>query len=303
MESQVTFERYIDALNYHFSPLLKYFDDDSISDIEVNDDGRVWAHHIDGTPERLDIELRDESIEAVAALLASMGQNDISDKTPFVSAVYPDPPYRVEIILPKAVQHPAMTIRRFSKVVYPLEHFIKEGTLTEEQAGAIRTLISARKNIIISGETGSGKTTLLNSLLREIPEEDRLFIIEDTKELRLEERKDRNATFVLTGNDYTPQQAVKNAMRMRPDRIIVGEVRDGAALDLLKAWNTGHPGGLASIHANSPETVKLRLRSLIQEVSVSSQQDLIDAAVDAVVQITLCKDGVRRVSAIKTFKE
>ena len=299
-ESNLTYKRYKEALDYHFAPILEYFGDNRITDIESNDDGDVWAHHIDGSSRKLDVRLNPESIAAVGALLASKGQNDITDDNPFVSAVWPDPPYRIEIILPKAVRRPCMVIRRFAQIVYPLSHFIENGTLTQDQADLIRSLIINRKNLVISGETGSGKTTLMNTLLKEIPPSDRLFIIEDTKELQCSAP---NKVSVLTGDNYTARKAVKNAMRFRPDRIIVGEVRDGAALDLLEAWNTGHPGGMCSIHANSPATVKLRLRSLIQQVSVSPQQDLIDATIDAVVQITLCKDGIRRVTDIKVFNE
>lgn len=298
--SQISYKRYKEALEFHFAPILRFFSDKQITDIESNDDGNIYAHHIDGSSELLPVHLQPESIAAVAALLAAKGQNDITDDNPSVSAVWPDPPYRIEIVLPKAVKRPCMVIRRFAQIVYPLEHFIENGTLTVEMAKTIKDLIIRKKNIVISGETGSGKTTLMNTLLKEIPTGDRLFIIEDTRELQCSAP---NKVPVLTGDNYTARKAIKNALRFRPDRIIVGEVRDGAALDLLEAWNTGHPGGMCSIHANNPDTVKLRLRSLIQQVSVSPQSDLIDATVDAVIQVTLCPDGKRRVTEIKIFNE
>ena len=292
-------KRYKDVLEYHFSPILKYFNEDSITDIEVNPDGRIFAHHIDGHLEELQSYLPPESIEAVATLLASTGQNDVNNDHPSVAAIWPDPPYRIHIIIPPAVEHAAMVIRRFSPRIFSISDMIEMGVCTKADADRMIGLIRDRRNIVVSGETGSGKTTLLNTLISEIPENDRLYIVEDTKELQCE--KVKNRVFILTGDKYTARAAIKDALRFRPDRIIVGEVRDGAALDLLEAWNTGHPGGLCSIHANSPETVKLRLRSLIQQVSMSAQQDLIDETVDAVVQISLCHDGKRRITEIKEF--
>ena len=212
--SQISYKRYKEALEFHFAPILKFFSDKQITDIESNDDGNIYAHHIDGSSELLPVHLQPESIAAVAALLAAKGQNDITDDNPSVSAVWPDPPYRIEIVLPKAVRRPCMVIRRFAQIVYPLEHFIENGTLTAEMAKTIKNLIIRKKNIVISGETGSGKTTLMNTLLKEIPTEDRLFIIEDTRELQCSAP---NKVSVLTGDNYTARKAIKNALRFRPE--------------------------------------------------------------------------------------
>lgn len=288
-------ERFFSVLQYHFKPLLEMFDNQMITDIEVNPDGSVFTHLINGDSEESDVRIAPQSIAAVAALLASRTQNDVSDSSPSVAAVWPSPPLRVHIIVPPAVQAPCMVIRRFSSIVFPLDYYIESETCTKQQADLLKEMVVSRKNIIVSGETGSGKTTLLNSLLREIPDKDRLYIIEDTEELRCEKK---NKVFVRTGDKHTARAAIKDALRFRPDRIIVGEVRDGAALDLLEAWNTGHPGGLCSIHANSPATVKQRLKSLIQQVSVSPQEALIDMTVDVIVQISLCPDGKRRITEI-----
>ncbi len=298
MTATTSDQRYLNVLNYHFKPLLEIFNNPMVTDIEVNPNGFVFTHFLDGTSKKLDVTISGKSISAVAALLAAKTQNDVTPSSPSVAAVWPDPPMRIHIILPPAVTAPSMVIRRFSPIVYPLSHYIENGTCSEEQAALMRSLIRERKNIIVSGETGSGKTTLINSLLKEIPAEDRLYIIEDTKELQCDAP---NSVPVLTGEDHTARAAIKDALRFRPDRIIVGEVRDGAALDLLEAWNTGHPGGMASIHANSPSTVKQRLRSLIQQVSVSPQDALIDMTLDAVIQITLCSDGKRRITEIREF--
>lgn len=292
--------RYQDVLEYHLSPVFGIFNDKAVTDIEVNPDESVFVHMIDGTSRRLDIHIAHTSIAAAAALLASRTQNDVTDSSPSVAAVWPDPPMRIHIMLPPAVAAPCMVIRRFSATVFLLSHFTEMGTCTQSQEMLMRQLVSDRRNIIVSGETGAGKTTLINSLLGEIPSSDRLYIIEDTRELQCFAP---NHVSVLTGEKYSARMAIKDAMRFRPDRIIVGEVRDGAALDMLEAWNTGHPGGICSIHANSSDTVKQRLRSLVQQVSVSPQDALIDMAVNAVIQISLCSDGKRRITEIRTFQE
>ncbi len=303
INNHISEERYKKALEYHFSAILPYFDNEKISDIKVNPNGLVYAKYIDGSSEKLDIQISEASITAVAHLLASNTQNDITEKAPSVAAVWPDPPYRIHIMLPPAVEHAALVIRRFSKNVIPLKAFIENGNCSEEQANKLRELIVSKKNIIVSGETGSGKTTLLNTLINEIPASERLFIIEDTRELNVDSMQHPDVTQVLTGQLYCASDAVKDALRFIPDRIIVGEVRDGAALDMLEAWNTGHPGGLCSLHANSPSTVKQRLSALIRRVSKDPQIETIDTALDAVVQINLCKDGIRRITEIKEFRK
>lgn len=290
--------RVVDVLQYHFKSIISLFDDERITDIEVNPDSMIFVHYVDGSSEYIDLKVDSKSIAAVAAIMAAELQNDVSEDNPSVAAVWPDPALRIHIILPPAVKAPCMVIRRPSSMVFTLEELVDSGTCTTSEVKKIRDLIIKRKNIIVSGETGSGKTTLLNTLLAEIPTKDRLYIVEDTRELIC---KAPNQVSILTGNKYSARQAIKDSLRFRPDRIIVGEVRDGAALDLLEAWNTGHPGGLCSIHANSPNTVKLRLKSLIQQVSISPQEDLINTTVDAIIQMTLCSDGIRRITEIKEF--
>ena len=296
-----TDERYLRVLSFHMASLLPLFDDRTITDIERNPNGKVFTHFVDGTSaERSDISVDDRSIIAAGTLLAARTHNNLDEKKPSVDAVWPgDIHFRVHINL--AGGHPFLVLRRPSSAVYPLSSYIERGTCTEDQARLLERLVRERKNIIISGETGSGKTTLASTLLSEIPHDDRLYIVEDTEELNTHGLS--NFVSLTTNTNYTARMAIKDALRCRPDRIVVGEVRDGAALDLLEAWNTGHPGGFATIHANSPSAVKLRLKALIQQVSLSPQEDLINETVDAVVQLTLCSDGVRRITEIKQFKE
>lgn len=290
-----------EALKYHIKPVLDLLDDPTITDIVYNQSGACFVYHIDGTSHKVPVLVSGKSIKAVASILAAESSNDVDDDTRrSIGARFQDPPCRVHILMAtRPGDGPAFSIRRFPATIMPLEAHVEKGTCTKEQADFLQKQVLARKNIIVSGETGSGKTTFLNSLLSEIPKEDRLYIIEDAEELV---PSTSNYVSVTTTSGYTARAAVKDALRMRPDRIIVGEVRDGVALDLIQAWNTGHPGGLCSIHANSADMVKLRLRSLVEMVSVSPQQDLIDATVDIVVQITLCSDGIRRITEIKEFR-
>lgn len=297
----MTDERHLRALERNMEALLPLFDDEAITDIERNPNGKVFTHFVDGTSvQRPDIAIEDRSIIATGTLLASRTHNNLDARKPSIDTIWPgEIHFRVHINI--AGGHPFLVLRRPSSAVYPLSSYVERGTCTEDQARLLERLVRERKNIIISGETGSGKTTLASTLLSEIPQSDRLYIVEDTEELNT----NGLLNFVTRETDayYSPRMAIKDALRCRPDRIVVGEVRDGAALDLLEAWNTGHPGGLATIHANSPSAVKLRLKALIQQVSLSPQEDLINETVDAVVQLTLCSDGVRRITEIKQFKE
>lgn len=294
-----TYDPIRETLEYHFKPILEFFQDETITDLEINPDGKIFIEHRDGTTTTPKVSIDGDSIKAVALLLASRTQNDVTEASPSVASVWENPSLRLHILLPPAVTRPSMAVRRFSNKVYSLDDFIKMGTCTEEQATILRTYIQQRRNLVVSGETGSGKTTLLNALLLEIPARDRVFIIEDTCELQCNVP---NRFPVAYGYAYTAQMALKDALRLNPDRIIVGEVRDGSALDMLQAWNTGHPGGLASIHANSVDSVKLRLRSLVEQVSASSQMDLINETVDVAIQMSVDGNGRRWISDIRDFR-
>ena len=294
-------ERFGKALAYHMSSILPIFDDRRVTDIERNQNGKVFVHYVDGScEEKDDLSIDDRSIIAVGTLLAARSRNNLDEGNPSIDAIFPGAiHFRVHINISN--ERPFFVLRRPSSMVFPLSHYVKTGSCTEAQAIILADLIKTRKNIIISGETGSGKTTIANTLISMMPKDDRVFIVEDTGELSTGGLE--NFVSITTSASYTARMAIKDALRCRPDRIVVGEVRDGAALDLLEAWNTGHPGGIATIHANSPSAVKMRLGSLVRQASLTSQEDLIDEAVDAVVQLTLCDDGVRRITEIKLFKE
>lgn len=293
-------KRVLNALEVNLNPLLSLMNRNDVTDIIYNPNGTIFAHLLDGRKEKQDINLDPNKVAAVAKLLAAGTQNDLNDDNPSVAAVWPDPPYRIQILLSPALRSPGLVIRRFPQRIIPLDEQVKNGVCTEEQANLIREMIMLKKNIIISGETGSGKTTFLNSIIAEIDPSERLYVIEDTRELMI---KHENVWQVLCGDKVTASDALKIALRAKPDRIIVGEVRDGAALDMLEAWNTGHPGGLCSIHANSTSMIKRRIASLVRRVSLDSQMDLIDSTIDVGIQIALCPDGKRRIVEIEDYKK
>ena len=298
---EIAERRYRRELDSHMKPLLEIMEDERINDLAVNDDGAVYAQLRDGTKERIDIEIEPERIVTIGTLLAAKEDVDLNNNNPSISTKYPDPPLRVSITLSSATRaRPVISVRRPSPQVFPLDDFVKKGICTAEEAEKLRRLVRERKNIIVSGETGSGKTTLINSLLLEIPPSDRLFIIQDVEEIQC--LAPNKVQVLCSEGHYTQRMAVKDALRFNPDRLIVGAVRDGAALDLIQAWNTGHPGGLCSIHANSASAVKLRLKALVEQVSAMPQKDLIDETVDAVVQITFL-DGKRRITEIEVYSD
>ncbi|RUV80319.1 P-type conjugative transfer ATPase TrbB, partial [Mesorhizobium sp. M1A.F.Ca.IN.020.32.1.1] len=193
--------------------------------------------------------------------------------------------HRFEGLLPPVVAAPTFTIRRRASRLIPLDDYVKAKVMTTRQADIIRNAIASRLNVVISGGTGSGKTTLANAVIAEIVEtapEDRILILEDTAEIQCAAE---NAVALHTSDTIDMARLLKSTMRLRPDRIIVGEVRDGAALTLLKAWNTGHPGGVTTIHSNSAMSALRRLEQLTAEASQQPMQEVIAEAVDLVVSI------------------
>jgi len=196
-------------------------------------------------------------------------------------------------LLPPVVSAPCLTIRKRASRLIPLDDYVDQAALTPAHASRIRAAIRDRRNIVIAGGTGSGKTTLANAIIAEmvcLAPEDRLVILEDTAEIRCSAQ---NSVALHTSDSVDMARLLKSTMRLRPDRIIVGEVRDGAALTLLKAWNTGHPGGVTTIHANTAISALRRLEQLAAEVSQTPMQEVIGEAVDLVVSIGRTPEGRR----------
>ncbi|MVA12599.1 P-type conjugative transfer ATPase TrbB, partial [Agrobacterium vitis] len=206
-------------------------------------------------------------------------------------------------LLPPVVSGPSFTIRRRASRLIPLDDYLKHKIMTEAQASVLRSAIASRMNIVISGGTGSGKTTLANAVIAEIianAPDDRIVMLEDTAEIQCAAE---NAVALHTSETIDMARLLKSTMRLRPDRIIVGEVRDGAALTLLKAWNTGHPGGVTTIHSNTAMSALRRLEQLTAEASQQPMQEVIGEAVDLIVSIERTGKGrrVREVIHVEGF--
>lgn len=271
------------------SEICAVFDDTKAVEIMLNDDGRVLVErHGSGITELTTLPA--SKTLNFLALMADYRGTTVSRERPIVEGAMPDEFRRARFAgaIPPLMPMPTFSIRLPARSIYTLEDYRESGILLPGQYDRIAGAIRDRKNILVSGGTGSGKTTLLNALSDHIARvsglDQRIVIIEDTREIVCNAP---NTVQMLTDPDTNIDMTrlLKLTLRYRPDRIFVGEVRDGAALALLKAWNTGHPGGLATLHANSPQAALVRLDQLCQEAGVPSQTALIREAVDVVVQI------------------
>lgn len=264
--------------------IWRALDDTSVVEIMVNPDGRLFVERLGQGMEML-TALQPGAAEIIIGSVAHALQSEADAERPIISGELPIGGHRFEGLLPPIVAAPSFTIRRRASRLIPLDDYVAEGIMTPVQAAAIRDAIAARLNIVICGGTGSGKTTLANAVIAEIvaaAPQDRMVILEDTAEIRCAAE---NAVALHTSDAVDMARLLKSTMRLRPDRIIVGEVRDGAALTLLKAWNTGHPGGVTTIHSNSTLSALRRLEQLTAEVSQQPMHAVIGEAVDVVVSI------------------
>lgn len=273
-----------DALRIALESITDYLNDPSIVEIMVNADGRIWVDALGSGMYCTGKVMQVEEVERIIRLLASSVNSEINDRHPSLSAKLPEWGARVQASVPPIVAAPVFSLRKPASLVYSLDDYVAKGILNDDDAAVLRNAVRERKNILVGGGTGSGKTTFVNALLKEIAGTgDRIYIVEDNAELQCDSE---NRIEVLVQHPvYTHQRAIMDALRFRPDRIIVGEVRDGAALDMLKAWNTGHPGGIATIHANSTVSMLDRLCQLCEEVMPQAPRYLISEAVDICVHI------------------
>nr|WP_245369152.1 P-type conjugative transfer ATPase TrbB [Agrobacterium tumefaciens] len=278
-------------------------DDATVVEIMLNPDGRLFIERL-GHGVAAAGAMTPAAAEVVIGSVAHALQSEADDERPIISGELPIGGHRFEGLLPPIVSGPAFTIRRRASRLVPLDDYVKSRVMTEAQASAIRSAIDSRMNIVISGGTGSGKTTLANAIIAEIvtaAPDDRMVILEDTAEIRCAAE---NAVSLHTSDTVDMARLLKSTMRLRPDRIIVGEVRDGAALTLLKAWNTGHPGGVTTIHSNTAMSALRRLEQLTAEASQQPMQEVIGEAVDLVVSIERTGKGrrVREVIHIEGYR-
>lgn len=278
-----------DALGFAICQALE---DPNVVEVMANPDGRLFVERLGQGMEML-AALQPGAAEIIIGTVAHALQSEVDAENPIISGELPIGGHRFEGLLPPVVAAPSFTIRRRASRLIPLDDYIRDGIMTSPQAAAIRDAIAARRNIVICGGTGSGKTTLANAVIDEIVStapQDRMVILEDTAEIRCSAE---NAVALHTSDTVDMARLLKSTMRLRPDRIIVGEVRDGAALTLLKAWNTGHPGGVTTIHSNSTLSALRRLEQLTAEVSQQPMHAVIGEAVDLVISIERAGKGRR----------
>jgi type IV secretion system protein VirB11 len=256
--------------------------DPSVIEVMVNPDGRLWIER--AAVGRVDSGERVGSSEAerIIRLVAAHVRREVTDKAPIVSAELPETGERFEGVMPPVAPAPCFAVRKPADVLYRLSDYAAARIVSVRQAAALALAVRERKNILVVGGTSSGKTTLVNALLAEVADlNERVVILEDTRELKcaaVDSVALRTKPGVASLADL-----VRSTLRLRPDRIIVGEVRGPEALDMLKAWNTGHPGGITTVHANSAEAGLYRLEQLVQEAVVTVPRDLIVQAIDIVV--------------------
>ena len=264
--AKTVYARKLATLDEVLRPLATYLEDRSVVEIMLNSDGSVRVEWLQHAPRRVDVTFAPGPAERLARAIAAIEGVELNDLNPSIACVLPRCGSRVQILAPPIVDAVTVVIRRHSALVLPLSEYVEKGILKPGHARALERAVLERLNILVSGGTGSGKTTFLNTLLALLAAStDRVYTIEDTRELRLEVA-DRVSVRVIKGL-YSWRDAVTDSLRMRPDRIIVGEVREGgSALELLKALNTGHPGSIASLHCNSAALALDRYCELLAEV-------------------------------------
>ncbi|MCS7186649.1 MAG: CpaF family protein [Armatimonadota bacterium] len=289
-----------------YGPLQPLLEDPEISEIMVNGPYQVYVER-HGKVELTGVRFRDEQhlIRIIEKILLPLGKR-VDERVPMVDARLPDGS-RVNVIIPPvSLNGPCVTIRKFSRDPFTMSDIISFGTLTPEAAQFLQASVQAKLNILITGGTASGKTTLLNVLSAFIPNDERIITIEDTAELQLRQdhvvRLEARPPNIEGIGEVTIRDLVRNALRMRPDRIIVGECRGGEALDMLQAMNTGHEGSMTTIHANNPREALSRLETMVlmagMDLPVRAIREQIAGAIDIIVHMARLRDGSRKVMQI-----
>ena len=290
-----------DMLGY--GPLEPLLHDETVTEVMVNGSDNVYVERY-GMIERTSVTFQDDShvMRIIDRIVSPLGRR-VDESTPMVDARLPNG-YRVNATIPPlSLDGPILTIRKFAQTPYTAQDLIANGTLNPQIVAFIRACVEARVNMIISGGTGTGKTTLLNVVSAFIPHNERIVTIEDTAELQLKQehvvRTEYRPPNIEGRGEVTIRQLVINALRMRPDRIIVGEARGGEALDMLQAMNTGHDGSLTTIHSNSPRDTLRRVETMVlmagMELPLKAIREQLASAIDLVVHMGRLRDGTRKV--------
>lgn len=290
--------RLLANLEHNLGPVvMSGLNDPDVIEIILNSDGNLWIERLGKT---MEVAGRMDAAQGrlVISLVASALETVVTAQRPIVEGELPIDGSRFEGSLPPICAAPTFAIRKKASKVFPLKSYVDNGIMPAVLLDVFESALQARENILVVGGTGSGKTTFVNALIRSLSEvcpDDRLVILEDTMELQ---SLSANTQFYRTSDDVDMTRLLRMTMRMRPDRILIGEVRDGAALALLKAWNTGHPGGIATVHANSAEEGLYRLEELIAEATIAPKQRLIGHAVDLIVYIERAAGVGRRIPEV-----
>ncbi len=302
-------ERLVNEVHHELfglGPLEPLLADQTISDILVNSYSNIYIERR-GKLEKTVISFKDDEhlMRVIERIVSTVGRR-IDEAQPMVDARLPDGSRVNAIIPPLAIDGPVLSIRRFGAEPLKMRSLIENGALTKEVAMLFEMCVRARLNIIISGGTGAGKTTLLNALSAFVPADERIVTIEDSAELQMQQphvvRLETRPPNIEGRGEVTQRDLVRNTLRMRPDRIVIGEIRGGEAIDMLQAMNTGHDGSLTTIHANTPRDALGRLETMIQmtgmRLSDRAMRQQIASAVDLVIQVARLTDGTRRITSI-----
>lgn len=305
VEFQQVMQELIDEVT-GFGPITRLLNDDEVSEVMVNGPNQVYVER-KGKLVLTDVKFRDDRHvkHIIDRIVAPIGRR-IDEAMPMVDARLPDGSRVNAIIPPLALNGSTLTIRKFSRNPLTVDDLIRFGSMTPEIALLLEACVKVRLNIVVSGGTGSGKTTLLNVLSSFIPEDERIVTIEDAAELQLNQDHvvslETRPANVEGKGAITIRDLVKNCLRMRPDRVVVGEVRGGEALDMLQAMNTGHDGSLTTGHANSPRDMLARLETMVlmsgMDLPIRAIREQVASAVDVIVQQSRLKDGSRRIVKI-----
>ena len=289
-----------------FGPIQRFLDDPTITEIMVNSDSSIYVER-EGKLVRTKFRfVSDAHVRRVIDRIVALVGRRIDESSPMVDARLPDGSRVNAIIPPLAVDGPSLTVRKFSLDPYQAEDLISFGTLTPELAELLEVCVIGRLNILISGGTGTGKTTLLNVLSSFIPEDQRIVTIEGAVELQLHQehvvRLESRPPNIEGKGQVTIRDLVRNSLRMRPDRIVVGEVRGAEALDMLQAMNTGHEGSMSTVHCNSPRDGLSRVETMVLmsglELPITAVRDYIASALSVIVHLGRMQDGSRRVTHV-----
>ncbi|MBI5905498.1 MAG: CpaF family protein [Deltaproteobacteria bacterium] len=291
---------------FAYGPITPLLSDPSVSEIMVNGGESIYVERDGKVSLHEGGFLSDDSLRAAIDRMVSRVNRRLDESSPYVDARLPDGSRINAVIPPVSLTGPCLTIRKFRREPYSLEEMVRIGSVTPEASEYFRKAVRERRNIVVSGGTGSGKTTLLSALSRFIPEEERIITIEDAAEIRLQKphvvRLEARPSNIEGHGAVTIRDLVRNSLRMRPDRIIVGECRGGEALDMLQAMNTGHDGSITTGHANAPRDMLRRLETMVLlsgvEIPIRAIREQIASAIDLIIHTGRIGDGRRAVTSV-----